>query len=220
MAGLCKSWAHSSALAAFCLCLCFSLGCERSEPSPPGTDSAAGTQSLPFHPGSDLPSREVPVSTAPNSQLAGNLPFHDRSRTLPAGSFLTVQLKDSLSSTKIHPGYGFTASVAVPLTMGGNTLIDRGTEVSGQVESARSRLDPSQPADSSGYIRLRLTALNLSGREIPLETSSLFARGIVQGSGGVRLAKGRHLTFRLTAPVGLEEANTMAKGQPSAANTQ
>jgi len=212
MAKLWKNRRYVSGLAGLCVSLCLGQGCARSAPSQPREAASTGdAQNLPFHPGSDQPSGQ---SSAPlDSDLGNNLPFRERSRTLPAGTLVTVQLKDPLSSVKVHAGDSFAASVAVPLTIAGNTLVEPGTEVTGRVESTRSHLDRSQPAKSSGYIRLSLNTLNVGGREIALQTSSLFARGMVQGSEGVRLAKGRHLTFRLTAPVALDDPNTMAKGQ-------
>jgi hypothetical protein len=67
-----------------------------------------------------------------------------------------------------------------------------------------------------------LDAINVDGSTIPLQTSSLFAKGTlptnaitVSGgsnpqSGGFRVQKGRHLTFRLTAPVTLANPNSIA----------
>lgn len=207
------------AIAGLCPALVLTQGCERSEPAQPsGAASTAGTQNLPFHPG-DQPSGKLPRS-ASDSQTGANLPFREHSYTLPAGTLLTVRLKASLSSTNVHPGDNFTASVAAPIILDGNTLVERGAEVSGRVESIRSRFDSSNPTEASGYIRLSLNTLNVGSREISLQTSSLFARGIVQASDGVRLPKGRHLTFRLIAPVLLDHPNMMAKGDSSLPNRQ
>jgi hypothetical protein len=102
-----------------------------------------------------------------------------------------------------------------PIIVEGTTVISRGVPVKGRVESARA----SEVKRNSGYVRLTLDSMNIAGREVPLQTSSLFARGNTveiadpagRGSGyptrdgprTIRLKKGRRLTFRLTTPLEL-----------------
>jgi hypothetical protein len=145
-------------------------------------------------------------------------------RILPSGTLLTVQLEDSLSTSNVHTGDAFTASVAAPLTMDGDTLIERGTSVSGRVESAQSQADRPGLVPGPGYFRLTLNAITVEGRQLPLQTSSLFARGQppnLSSSGnrsdlradGVQVQKGRRLTFRLTAPLTVDDPKSMANRQ-------
>ncbi|MGA8501182.1 MAG: hypothetical protein WB683_06510 [Candidatus Sulfotelmatobacter sp.] len=143
---------------------------------------------------------------------------------------MTVQLEDSLSTTNVHAGDSFTASVAAPLTVDGDTLVERGTAVTGRVESAQSQTDRPGLVRGSGYFRLTLNAITIEGRQLALQTSSLFARGqspnvssLSPGtpsdlrSDGVQVQKGRRLTFRLTAPLTVNDPKSMASGQsPSA----
>jgi hypothetical protein len=229
------------ALLAFCLALTLGLtlglneGCARSEPlqrrdaGSPATDSSATEQRLPFHADEDQASvsNGAPVAAAADPKLAVSLPFRAGSqpRTLPAGTLLTVQLEDSLSTAKMQAGDSFTASVAAPLTIDRDVVVDRGAAITGRVESAQSRAagpgpDPdSSYADSgyagSGYFRLTLSAITIEGRQLALQTSSLFARGTFQWPEGVRVKKGRRLTFRLTAPVTLDVSNSLANRQSS-----
>jgi hypothetical protein len=160
--------------------------------------------------------------------LATGLPFRAAShlRILPSGTLLTVQLEDSLSTSTVHAGDAFTASVAAPLTIDGDTVIERGTPVTGRVESAQSQSDRPGLVPGSGYFRLSLNSITVEGRQLALQTSSLFARGTsepsnVSSSGGVpdlhspslQVPKGHRLTFRLTAPVTLDHPNSMADRQ-------
>jgi hypothetical protein len=136
------------------------------------------------------------------------LPFRagPQSRTLPSGTLLTVQLEDTLSTAKVRASDTFQASVAAPLALEGNSFVERGTVATGHVESVRSNA-------GSGYFQLTLTAITLQGRPLALQTSSLFARGTLHQADGVRLQKGRRLTFRLTSPVTLNDPNSLANRQ-------
>jgi hypothetical protein len=134
-------------------------------------------------------------------------------RLLPAGTLLTVQLEDALSIGKVRAGDVFTASLAAPLTVNRDTLLERGTAVMGRVESARSLPERPGLVPGSGYFRLVLSSITVEGRQLALQTSSLFARGTFQPSVGVGVQKGHRLTFRLTAPVAIDEPNSMANRQ-------
>ena len=201
------------------LALGMSLGltqsCARSQPShPSGAASAVSEQKLPFHPTADQPSAAEGVHPAvsPDPKPAGTVPFNSRAHTLPSGTLLTVQLQNSLSAAEVRDGDTFTASVAAPLTVDGDPLIERGTVATGHVESVRSQA-------GSGYFQLKLSALTVEGRPLALQTSSLFARATMQPSDGVRVQKGRRLTFRLTSPVTLNEPKSMADRQSLSSTT-
>jgi hypothetical protein len=217
----------------FCVALCLNQGCARSEPSnPTNASSTAGEQKTPFRPSADSASASdgMHPAVSPDSKLAVSLPFRTLShpRILPSGTLLTVQLEDSLSADKVRAGDAFAASLAAPLAIDGDTLIERGTTVTGRVESAQSQADLPGLIPGSGYFRLTLSAITVEGRQLALQTSSLFARGssqpvIVSASAsqsdlrshGLQVQKGHRLTFRLTAPVTLDAPNSMANRQSS-----
>jgi hypothetical protein len=219
-----------SVLAVLCLGLALWLGlnqgCARSEPlHRSDSGSQAAQQRLPFHSETDQASANdgAYVPGAADPKQAASLPFRATAGThvLPAGTLLTVQLDDALSTAKAHAGDEFSASVAAPLTIDRETLIQPGTTVTGRVESARSLAAHPGRAPGSGYFRLTLSSISVEHRQIAIQTSSLFARGTLQPSGGVGVRKDRALTFRLTAPVMLDQPNSMANGQsPSPATTE
>jgi hypothetical protein len=137
-----------------------------------------------------------------------------------------VQLENPLSAASVHAGDAFAASLAAPLVSEGNTLIERGAEVTGRIEAARSR-------HGSGYVQLTLSGIAVEGTMLTVQTSSLFARGAGrqlkvssksnpsnQILGGVRVPRGRRLTFRLTAPVTLGEFSSLETRQPSKASSE
>lgn len=173
----------------------------------------AAEQGLPFHPAADQSSASDGRAPAavPEAKPGGFVPFHgSQPRIVPSGTLLTVQLDNTLSSSKVRSGDTFTAVVASPLTIDGETLIERGAVVTGHVESARTETDIPGLNPASGYFRVSLSAITLGGKSVALQTSSLYARGVVQHSNAISVPKGRHLTFRLTAPVSVDDPKAVA----------
>jgi hypothetical protein len=218
MTGLRRQIEGIAAIAALSIALCGTQACGRQEPLQPGdTALATSRQELPFHPeqisaesGSEI------ESEAAAAQPTTVAPFHSASHpgVLPSGTLLTVRLEDSLSTTKFHAGDTFTASVASPFSMGGRIVVDRGAAVSGRVESAKSGGPAPDGIASPGYFQLTLTAMTVSGRQVPLQTSSLFTRGSSSPSARLnpdaRVTKGRRLTFRLSAPATWSDGDSIA----------
>jgi len=206
-----------------CLALGLTQGCARSEPlRRSDASSPAAEQNLPFHPDADQASGgdgALPAA-ASDPKPTTALPFKAGSltRVLPSGMLLTVQLNDSLSGAKVRAGDAFTASVATPLWLGREMVVERGATVTGRVESAELPANsPGLLQDSgyagAGYVRLTLSEITVEGKQLALQTSSLFARGTFQLPGGIGVQKGRRLTFRLAAPVTLDAPNSVANRQ-------
>ena len=68
-----------------------------------------------------------------------------------------------------------------PITIDGKTLVARGTPATGRVleakPSASSRGSSPEGALEPGYLRIVLVSLNVGGRPVMIETSSIFAKG-------------------------------------------
>ncbi len=128
------------------------------------------------------------------------LPFRD-TESLPAGTLLTVRLKNPISAENPVAKGTFEAILDEPVVSEGNTLVPRGITVAGRVESARA----SKVKRNRGYVRLTLDSIDLAGKDLPIQTSSLFARGIAPETdpSAVTLEKGRRLTFRLAESVSI-----------------
>ena len=210
------------------LALALVQACARSEPAGPTGIGSASTapQNLPFHAESGQTASDGSLSST--SAQPSNVPFKASagSRVLPSGTLLTVDLSGSLSTARVHAGDRFTATVAAPLVVDGETLIPTGAPVTGRVESAQD--DRSGAVPASGYFELSLSTIAVDGKTLVLQTSSLFARGnalhsrmvsstasIPPRSDGVRVQKGRVLTFRLTAPVTLDGPRNIANPNSS-----
>jgi hypothetical protein len=151
----------------------------------------------------DDPDPHPEVTTSSSGSDRG-VPFHD-SQDIPVGTLLTVRLKDPIRSglLAVTPGATFVAQVDEPIVIEGATIIPRGASVAGRIESARS----STIQHSRGYVCLTLDQVEFAGRELPIRTSSLFARANALGaqnrkpSETVSLEQGRRLTFRLAETV-------------------
>jgi len=128
------------------------------------------------------------------------------SQSLPVGTMLTVRLKHPVWTDAPDAAGTFEAVVDDAITVDGVTLISRGTNVLGRVESAGA----SSIKSNRNYVRLTLDSINFGGRDFPIQTSSLFARGRASIPAAnepgdslavIHLDNGRRLTFRLTEPV-------------------
>lgn len=148
---------------------------------------------------------DTPASRNPGQSSGTTLPFAD-SQSLPIGTLLTVRLKNPVWTDAPDARGTFEALVDEAVTVDGSTLVPRGASVSGRVESARA----SKIKNNRNYVRLTLDAIDVEGRDFPVQTSSLFARGrsSITATGErkeslavIHLEKGRRLTFRLTEPV-------------------
>jgi hypothetical protein len=194
------------------LTLLWAAGCT----SPGGLQSGDGTppvdqNQVPFHDGDARPSPPSDSSAAPDqgSKTETDLPFRDP-QNLPAGTLLTVRLKNSVPAENPDSNGTFEAVVDQPVVIEGNKLVPLGTMVSGRVESARA----SNLKSNRGYVRLTLDSIQLAGLKVPVQTSSLFVRGnagqtqtpqsqVLPSDASatlIRLEKGRRLVFRLTEP--------------------
>ena len=235
-----KYWRLRWGLQLTLLNLALMSACSRPVVLQGGVDSREpDPQSVPFRQGSDT---SAMGNSGPHAgaQRAGTkdedendpatargVPFKASSRILSAGTLLTVRLESSLSSAKLDMGRTFVAVVDEPVVIGGSTVVSREATVRGRVESAQV----SDVRRNAGYVRLTLESIRIEGKDVPLQTSSLFARGTAgdgfavhpgvgttdasrmgqshpaQSHPGqstiIRLKKGRRLTFRLTEALDL-----------------
>jgi hypothetical protein len=174
------------------LTLAFLPACSRPPASP---DSSNGRQKLPFD-------KEDPASTASSQSLIPPT-------TIPEGTFLTVRLSKPLSSVSAHAGDGFEGAIDEPVVADQQTLLPRGTNVSGRVLDAKSSDGPRNP----GYLRVTLVSVNGAGKTILIDTSSIFAKATPRpsavgspapASNDVVFTPDRRLTFRLAQAVDLQ----------------
>ena len=149
--------------------LMLSLMCACGRPTGDNASNSPGSQRLPFD-------RE-PHSTgiSPSQALIPS------ATKLPEGTPIPIRLQSALSSASSHAGDSFSATIDEPVVIDGQTLIARGTLASGQVleakPSASSRGSSRESSLEPGYLRIVLVSLNVGGRPVMIETSSIFAKG-------------------------------------------
>ncbi|MFZ0479954.1 MAG: hypothetical protein WAL71_12460 [Terriglobales bacterium] len=187
-------WPRIAFPVAFAITLAFTLACSRPTALP---DSSSNAPELPFNRGS-RPS----ASSDPSL-----VPFAAR---LSEGTFLTVRLSKPLSSASAHAGDSFEGTVDDPIMVDQQTLLPRGTPVSGRVLDAK----PSAGLRNSGYLRITLVSVNSGGKTLLVDTSSIFSKGALPSDhpsagapppivGDVVFTPDRRLTFRLAQSVDL-----------------
>lgn len=93
--------------------------------------------------------------------------------TVPTGTILNVRLQSSISSATAAPGESFDAVLDEPLVVQGKTVAPRGAAVTGRVTEAKA----SGRLHDSGYLRLTLASVTINGKAVPVDTSSIFAKG-------------------------------------------
>ena len=209
---------HAGRLVIVLLMLSFISACGRpSSESGGNASNSADSQKLPF----DRQPR--PTGISPSQSLIPS------ATKLPEGTPIPIRLQSALSSASAHAGDSFGATVDEPVVIDGQTLIDRGASATGRVLEAKpSANSPGRSLERSlapGYLRIVLVSLNVGGRPVMIETSSIFAKGGIReernpaaglASGASRKGKDkdrdrdivfgidRRLTFRLAQTADLQ----------------
>lgn len=143
-------------------CIALEQACTRQTSLPPADATQSETaQKLPFD------RQPQPKGLSPSRSLIPSVAH------LPEGTPLTVCLQHALSSASARSGDSFAATLDAPITIDGQTLVGRGATVSGRVLEAKH----SGAAHDPGYLRLSLVSLTVGEKDLPIQTSSLFAKG-------------------------------------------
>jgi len=159
------------------LLLSLALGCNKSgTPSSP-TDSSAGAQG-------------APANGAPGSPNAQATPAPI---VIPAGKTITVRLGELLSSKDSHAGQEFTASVAEPVTVDGETVIHEGASAHGVVVDAKAM----GHFKGGALLHVRLESVTINGQAHHIQTTA---------AGGSLKGKGKRSTIAIAGGTGVGAA--------------
>jgi hypothetical protein len=101
---------------------------------------------------------------------------------VPAGTVLTVRVGQALSSKTSQTGQSFLATLAQPVSVGGNPAIPAGSTVSGTVVTAKTK----GKIKGEGELDLALTSITVRGQTYDIRTDVL--NNTVKGKGS-RTAK-------------------------------
>jgi hypothetical protein len=140
----------------------FTVACGKAAGGPSDEPaSAEDSQKLPF----DREARSTGIS--PSQSL---VPTVSR---LPEGTPITIRLQTTVSSASSHAGDSFEGTLDEPIVIEGQTAVARGAAVKGRVLAAKA----SGRLHDPGYVRIALVSLNIDGKPVAIETSSIFAKG-------------------------------------------
>jgi len=94
-------------------------------------------------------------------------------QSIPAGTRITVRSGTEITSASAKVGEQWNGVLARNLVVGGKTLAAKGAPVSGKVTLAKS----SGRLHAPGELSLRLTAVQVNGKMVPISTRSHLAKG-------------------------------------------
>ncbi|HZU31964.1 MAG TPA: hypothetical protein VFB79_12675 [Candidatus Angelobacter sp.] len=116
-----------------------------------------------------------PPSVSADTQSPKQLPPFTEGKPLvvPANTAIYIRLQQALSSVTSHPGQTFSAVLDEPLIVDGQTLAAQGTAVKGKVVAANE----AGHLHHAGYLRITLCSITLNGKDVPLQTNSMFVSG-------------------------------------------
>ncbi|MFY9562155.1 MAG: hypothetical protein WAQ52_18125 [Terriglobales bacterium] len=88
---------------------------------------------------------------------------------VPAGTTLTVRLGEALGSKISSPGQSFTATLAAPVAVGGETVIPAGAEARGTVTDAKAL----GKFKGAAVLQIKLNSIKVNGVEHSIDTSAV-----------------------------------------------
>ena len=109
--------------------------------------------------GNAMSSPAAPAPAAPEPQPL----------VVPAGTTLTVRLRESVGSKISSPGQSFSATLASPVTVEGNTVIPAGASARGTVVDAK----PLGRFKGGAILEVRLNSITVNGTEQRIKTSAV-----------------------------------------------
>jgi hypothetical protein len=92
---------------------------------------------------------------------------------IPSGTAITVRLQNAVSSATSRPGDQFEATLDQPITVDGQTVAPEGAHVIGRVVAARRSGRLTHP----GYLRIALSSVDVNGKAVPIQSSSVMVAG-------------------------------------------
>jgi hypothetical protein len=147
---------HPMALLSLLLALALMVACSKSASSPAGGQQSSATN-----------------ATNGTSPDASQNPQQPAQVSVPSGTAVTVRMQTPVSSASSQTGETFDAVLDEPLVVDGRTVVPRGAAVRGKVTIARRSGRLHHP----GELGLTLVSVAVQGKDIPLETSHVFAKG-------------------------------------------
>jgi hypothetical protein len=154
---------RSRALYLLSIFLMFTLVACSKKPADTASNSNSQDMSAPSNAagGNAMSSPAAPAPAAPEPQ--------PQPLVVPAGTTLTVRLGESVGSKISSPGQSFSATLASPVTVDGNTVIPAGASAHGTVVDAK----PLGRFKGGAILEVRLNSITVNGTEQRIKTSAV-----------------------------------------------
>lgn len=156
-------------------------GCSKQNPQS-GNNASAPTTSQPAVPAPppDQQAAAPAPATSPSSGTAATAPGAAPAQSaaapappppvvIPAGTHITVTIQEALGSRISQPGETFTATVAQPIVVDGQTVVRGGARATGTVVDAK----PLGRFKGGAYLELRLDSIRAEGGSYQISTNAL-----------------------------------------------
>ncbi|HEX2330061.1 MAG TPA: hypothetical protein VHN74_15150 [Candidatus Angelobacter sp.] len=153
------------------LSLCLALGCAKSNTPATSTENSPSTASGAAGDSSGNGNKSGAKSAASQSKPV------EEAVTIPAGTVIRARLDETLSSKQSQAGQGFTATVAEPVIVNGNTLIEKGARARGTVVDAKAM----GHFKGGALLEIRLNSVEVKGKDTAIQTAAL--ERTMQGKG-------------------------------------
>ena len=144
---------------------------------PPANDAGNSTTTTDSNgsPASNNPANGSSASPASRGDSRGGAMASNREAAapqpivVPSGTVLTVRLGETLSSKQSQAGQSFSATLAEPVEVDGQTVIPSGATASGTVVAAHS----AGKFKGASLLQIKLNSITVGGRQRTIETSSV-----------------------------------------------
>lgn len=135
---------------------------DQNQPAATTTTAQNSSDALPFG-----------KAAAGGSLVPGEKSLVPNAIKVPAGTPVSIRLAQAVSSASSNPGDRFDATLDEPLVINGQTVAPKGAAAVGRVVQAKS----SGRLHDSGYIRVTLASVEINGKQVPVQASSIFVKG-------------------------------------------
>jgi hypothetical protein len=116
----------------------------------------------------DAAGGSAPVNNSAQSQSPPR-PSRPQPVVVPEGTTLTVRLREAVGSKISEPGQSFSATLASPVAVEGNTVIPAGAVARGVVVDAK----PLGRFKGGAVLELKLSSITVNGSEKSIQTSAV-----------------------------------------------
>jgi hypothetical protein len=148
-------------------------GCSHSNAPSPATSNSGSTSSPSPSSSSSSPSASTDNTAAPPAPAPAPPP----PIVIPAGKVLTVTVDQDISTKTNSSGDAFSASLAEPVTVDGQTVLPVGTRATGTVVEAQA----AGQVKGGALLELALDSVQLNGQKFSIDTSEFEQAGKGRG---------------------------------------